>query len=284
MQTKNNTRQGYWKNKRRDSHTLRRLSESKYVKVIQYNKFGDLIKIWDSIKDVAQIVFDDYRVVNGGSQSIVYDILNCTTIKSRFKVGYYWFKEIELLNKFGKIPQKINILALRQEEIQKRRLAYKKSTKSRTHVKKYCVLHYDERGKFIARYNSSKHAAYKLKTTQKIIERICTGKTKNPVYNLKYGEKTLQPINESYPQYEVQPIIRPRKEYQKTRTRYQIIQYDEFDNQIRVFNDTMHCHKVLKISESQIRLLCLGKRDYIIFKRKKIILKYGEKKQIIYGN
>lgn len=279
----NNTRQGYWKNKRRDSHTLRRLSESKYVKVIQYNKFGDLVKIWNSIKDVAEQVFKDYRIINGGSQSIVYDLLNYRTLENRFKNGHYWFKEIELLNKFKKIPAKLNIVSLKQEEIHKRKLAYKKSSKSRTHMKKYCVLHYSEDGKLIAKYNSSKHAAYKLKTTQKTIERICTGKTKNPVYNLKYGEKTLQPINESYPKYEIKPIIKPRKEYQKTRTRYQIIQYDYLGNQIRVFKDTMHCSKILKISESQIRLLCLGKKDFIMCNRKKIYLKYGEKKQILYG-
>jgi hypothetical protein len=229
-------------------------------------------------------VFNDYRIVDGGSQSIAYDVLGCRTVEGKFKNGYYWFKEIELIKKFGKVPEKLNIIALKQEEIHKRKLAYKKSMKSRTHIKKYSVLHYDEKGKLIAKYNSSKHAAYKLRTTQKTIERICTGKTKNPAYNLKYGEKSLQPINESYPNYEIKPIIRPRKEYQKTRTRYQIIQYDEMGNQIRIFKDTSHCSRILKISESQIRLLCMGKKDYILHRNKKIILKYGEKKQIVYGN
>lgn len=281
---KTNTRQGYWKNKKRDSNTLRRLSESKYVKVIEYNKFGNYIKSWDSIKDVAEFVFNDYRIVNGGSKSIAYRMLKSTTIKGRFRMGSYWFRELELLNKFGKIPIRLNIDKLKEEELYKRRFSYKKSLKPRTHSKKYSVLHYNEDGKLIAKYNSSKHAAFKLNTTPRTIERICTGKIKNSVYNLKYGEKSLQPIDESYPNYEIKPILKLRKEYQKTRTRYQVIQYDESGNQLRIFKNTTHCSKILKISESQIRSLCLGKKEFITLKNKKIYLKYGEKKQIIYNS
>ena len=275
MRIKNNTIGGYWKNKKRDSHTLRRLSESKYVKVYQYDRFGTIVRIWDSIKDVAQQVFGDYRVVNGSSHSIIYGILfRHGRIKNKFENGSYWFKEIELINRFGKIPEKINIALIEEEEKQKFRLDYRKNV-IRTHVKKYSILHYDENGNFYFKYNSSKHAAYCLRLSRKIIERICNGSTKNPVYNLKYGEKSLQPIDEIYPDYEILPIVRPPKEYQKTRTRYQVIQYDDSGNIVRIFKNTTHCKNSLKIYETQVRALCLGKRDCLIINNEKIFLKYG---------
>jgi hypothetical protein len=100
---------GYWRGKKRDSNTLKKLSESKYIKVVQYDKDGNLIKIWDSCKDAAIAIFKDYQIINGSAKSKIYDVLECKTIKNRFIYDSYWFKEKETIG-FGFKNPPIKIL------------------------------------------------------------------------------------------------------------------------------------------------------------------------------
>ena len=272
---------GYWQNKKRDAHTLKRLSESKFKKIAEYDAKGNLRKIWDSAKEIGNKVFDDYEVVNGGSKSRIYDILKYRIIDNKFQENSYWFRVSELIEMFGEVPSKINIDKMREEERQVRGNSYRKMMKRRTHVKRYSVLHYDNDGKLINKYNSTKHAAYMLKTSEMTVKRICMGKTKNPIFNLKYGEKTHQPINESYPDYELMQHPRPsnRKHRKKTRTKYTVIQLDQYGNKMKVYDSVEDAANKLKIKESMVRTLCLNKKDYLIHNGKKISLKYGDKKQ-----
>lgn len=273
---------GYWKNKKRDANTIAKLNESKFIKIAQYNADGDLVKVWDSIKDVAIKIFKDYKIINGGSKSQIYSLLRNKLIDNKFKHNSYWFRVSDLKNDFGELPQKINIDEIRTNQKIKKANITRKVVNKKTHMKKYSVLHYDLDGKLIAKYNSTKHAAYELKTSQKIVERICGGKTKNPVYNLKYGEKTPQPINEKFPSYEV---VRQRKEkkYVKTKTRYSVIQLDEDGNKMCVYADVKEAANKLNIKESMVRTLCLNKKDSYILNGKIISLKYGNKIQTTYG-
>jgi hypothetical protein len=50
-----------------------------------------------------------------------------------------------------------------------------------------------------------------LKTTISNIQRFCSGARHNDYYILKYGEKSLQPVNEKYPEYTVEPLRPIRK-------------------------------------------------------------------------
>lgn len=273
------TTNGYWKNKKRDPNTKKRLSESKFIKILQYDELGNLIKIWNSAKEVALKVFKDYVILNGGSKSKIYDVLNCKIIDNKFHHNSYWFRYSEIFNKYKKIPIYININDIRKKEKINRGLKYKNGLKKRTHIKKYTILHYDLDGKLINKYNNSKHAAYVLKTTHKVIERICNGTTKNPVFNLKYGEKTSQPIDESYPNYETIKLPKSKKKYTKTRTKYTVIQMDEFGNHTFTHNNVEQASNLFKISENLVRKLCIN-NDIFIFNGKKISLKYGDKKTI----
>jgi len=268
---------GYWKNKKRDANTIEKLGESKFIKIAQYDVDGNLVKIWNSAKEIAIKIFDDYKIINGGSKSQIYDILDCKIIDNKFHHNAYWFRVTELKKKYNEIPSQINIDKIRNNERVKRGGKKKRILNQRTHVKKYSVLHYDSNGKLIAKYHSSKHAAYELKTTQKNIKKICNGRAKNPVYNLKYGAKTSQPIDESYPDYEIQKPVKPKKKRVKTRTKYTIIQVDEFGNNICTYDSVEDAANKLKIKENLVRRLCLNKKDYFIYEGKKISLKYGHK-------
>jgi len=68
--------EGYWVGKEKDIHTLNRLSESKHKAIYQYDQSGKLIKSWKLIKDAATKVFKDYKVINGGSRSKLYGIVD----------------------------------------------------------------------------------------------------------------------------------------------------------------------------------------------------------------
>ncbi|MFW6246722.1 MAG: NUMOD1 domain-containing DNA-binding protein [bacterium] len=270
---------GYWKDKKRDANTIKKLSESKFIKIAQYDASGKLIKIWNSAKEIAIKIFDDYEIVDGGSKSQIYSILKCKIIDNKFHFNSYWFKVSELKKKYNEIPPKLDIDKIRNDERRIRGKANKGVLRKKTHIKKYSVLHYDYNGKLINKYRSSKHAAYELKITQKVVERICNGRTKNPVYNLKYGAKTIQPVEETYPDYEIVKPIKPAKIRAKTRTKYTVIQLDEFGNKMCVYDSVEDAANKLKIKEAIVRKLCLNKKNFFIYEGKKISLKYGEKIQ-----
>lgn len=114
-------KRGFWEGKERDAHTLQRLSESKFKRVVQYDSEGNLVKVWKSGKDAAIHVFKDYVVINGGGDTKLYTVLGATTLKGRCKLNSYWFKEQELIKFFGLLPKKLNLAILYAEECKRRK-------------------------------------------------------------------------------------------------------------------------------------------------------------------
>jgi len=95
--------------KTRDAHTIQRLSESKFKKIVQYDADGNLMKVWDSGKEVGIKIFKDYVVAKDGTdcKTALYYILKSPNLKNRFRHNSYWFKETELRSLFNCIPKKI---------------------------------------------------------------------------------------------------------------------------------------------------------------------------------
>lgn len=258
----------YWLGKKRDANTIKRLHESKHKKVLQYDLNGNLIKIWDSGKEVAIEVFKDYRIINGGGNSSLYSLLSNANPKRRRKHGSYWFKEED----FDRIPTKISIPIMH--------FRYKNSKpppKLPTHQTLYTVVRYDVDGNVICRYDNVQEAAYELKTSVCTIQRFCRGARYNGHYILKYGEKTMQPVNIEYPKYKCKPLKKYKrpskaKPYQHTST---LITIERLVNGevVQTYDDVRHAAIMLGIKVSLVRSICYGK------KHKKVVpeLRYGKK-------
>lgn len=122
-------KRGYWEGKKRDNNTIQRLTESKYKRIIQYDKDGNLVKVWNSGKEIGIEVFKDYKLVNGGGESLIYDITRRTTFKNRFVKNSYWIKEEELQTTV--IPKKLNIQKIIDDQksfkTEKRKKLYKEN-------------------------------------------------------------------------------------------------------------------------------------------------------------
>lgn len=199
--------QGYWIGKTRDANTLNRLSESKHIKVLEYNINGEFIRSWKSIKEVATVVIKDYQIINGSGDSKLYGVMSSPYFKSRLLMSSYWFRETELLKHFNCTPKKMNMEKIFEIQKQKK----KQSSKLRTQniwENMYAVIHYNPDGTIKAKYDSTKDAAYQLKTTTTVIGRFCRGNYVDDNYILKYGEKTKQPRYKEYPKYDAQPLNR----------------------------------------------------------------------------
>ena len=200
-------KRGFWEGKKRDPHTLQRLSESKYKRVVQYDLDGNRIKIWNSGKQVATEVFRDYRVVNGAGCTRLYRVLDASTLKGKLKFGSYWFREAELRKKYRYLPKKLDIDALKKAEIRRKKASHKKATTYR----RYTIIYCDKQGKEIRRFRNCIEAGYELKLSPSVVSRICRGKVVPRDYVLKYGEKELQPINFSCPKYQTRPVNAKRR-------------------------------------------------------------------------
>lgn len=200
-------KRGYWDGKKRDENTLLMLSQSKYKQYAQYDKSGNLVKIWKSGKDVAINVFNDYKIVNGSANSSIYRLTKNSLIQNRFKHNSYWFQLKELIIHFNGIPQKLNILNLIKEENIKKSINRKAS--NRLFVKKYTVEQFDKTSNdLITIFMSCEEAAYNLKLHKKTIRLLCTNKIATENFELKYGEKLLQPLNIKYPEYKINSLIK----------------------------------------------------------------------------
>ena len=214
-------KRGYWEGKERDKHTLTRLSESKFKKVYQYDDKGNLVKIWRSAKAAATMVFKDYHVFKGSACSELYNVLRRSTLKNKFKHNYYWFREEDLIKMYNpnSIPKHIYLYGINLEEHKKRSIIRKNTVVE--NIRKASVIHYDIKGNIIARYKNTAVAAYILKTTMHNIQKLCSGKMINKNYLLMYGEKSLQPVREKYPEYTIEPLRRDgKKTYTKTGIKY----------------------------------------------------------------
>jgi len=277
--------QGYWVGKKRDANTLKRLSESKYQKFVQYDKDGVLLKVWNSGKEAGLQVFKDYEVINGCGKTALYKIVTHTGINNRLSHDSYWFKAEELLNYFKGIPNKLNIEAIRREEIRKKYKAPlckvcgetdKEKFYPRNKVKcKACMCKYHEevlRGQnrhTVVRYNDDNtirqvydnlyHAAFELKLSSKSVQRLCRGKLSSPNYILKYGEKKIQTQSIRYPKYVIQtlPKIKKRKQYVRTKTSYSV---EQFENGICIhsFKNIRSASEFLGIKPAVVGQICRG--------------------------
>lgn len=202
-------KRGYWEGKIKDKYTITRLSESKFKRVYQYDDKGDLVKIWRSGKAAATIVFKDYCVIKGGAVSELYSILRSKGLKNKFRHGYYWFREEDLKAMYNPnpIPRHIYLYGINLEQHKKRSIARKHTIVE--NIRKYSIIHSDTEGHVIFKYKNTAHAAYMLKTNLTTIQKLCRGLKQNDYYILKYGEKSLQPVNEKYPEYTVEELRRP---------------------------------------------------------------------------
>ncbi|MFW6243421.1 MAG: NUMOD1 domain-containing DNA-binding protein [bacterium] len=182
-------RKGYWLGKKKDQHTLDRLSESKFKKVIQYDMNGNLIKEWPSIKCVAVNVFDDYRIVNGGSKSKIYSLLKNTRLRNKSAFNSYWFLADDLLKMYDdKIPNKLDIKKINDDYKQK--LIESRKGKS-LYIKCYTIITYNDDGLY-EKFDNINEASEKLKLSTSHIGKCCRHKLKLPNGNfVKYGEKTV---------------------------------------------------------------------------------------------
>lgn len=203
-------KRGYWEGKQRDANTIKRLAESKYIKVVEYDEHGGLKKIWNSAKEVAIKVFGDYEVVNGGGKTSLYDKLNANCIKGRLYKNSYWFRYSELIEYFNQVPKKLNIENIRKTEKEKRSQSYRRAYANKTHTSLYTVEKYVD-GKLVETYLNTSEAGYKLRLTQHTVQKICRGCMSCADYELKYGEKVLQPIRPVYPKYKIRAVKRKKK-------------------------------------------------------------------------
>lgn len=165
----------YWTGKKRDSNTLKQLSKSKYKKIVQYDEDGYLVKIWDSAKDVASKIFNDYKVKDGSGNTKFYGYLSSPNLKTRFKKGYYWIKLEEFVD--NKAPQFIDIqyiLDKQKKEYNERvSISRKKSKKVKT-CQNIPIFEINPiTKKIIGRYPSAKIAGEKLNIQPSSINRIC---------------------------------------------------------------------------------------------------------------
>lgn len=196
---------GYWENKTRDANTLKRLSESKYIRFVEYDVEGKLKKIWSSGKEVGTEVFKDYRVVNGSAVTCIYSIAKRKLIRNRFRNNSYWFSESELIKHFGIIPKKINIDAIiKQQKIDARRC---ESNINRILINKYTVERLDDNMNVTETFLNVNEAAFKLKLNLSTVKQLCHGRFSKSKYKLRYGKKVKQLISIQYPKYKTLPHI-----------------------------------------------------------------------------
>jgi hypothetical protein len=189
--------QGYWIGKTRDANTLLKLSESKYKQVVQYDINGNLIKIWDSIKEAATMVFKDYKIIKGSGCSLLYSVLSGTKLSTKLRHGSYWFGSDELTESFGVIPTRLKLDVMYENE-KIRRKAVHKTHKTHTSIMSsiYTVNQFNDKGVLINKFANVYEAAYLLNLSVKQIQRVCNGIKIREVVYLKYGEKTRQPYNQ----------------------------------------------------------------------------------------
>jgi len=274
---------GYWIGKVKDKHTINRLSESKYKKLCQYDNTGALTKVWNSYKEAATIVFKDYKILKGGASSDLYRIIGNQYINKRFKHNSYWFSEKELIDNFGTIPIKLNIskILANQKEIRK---ANKKQYTITEH-KKYSVIHYNQDGSIKTTYANTFEAAYALKTTIHIIQKLCRGSVKNNNYLLKYGEKTIQPVYNNYDEYTIEPLVKESKPIKsakiilpKLTRRNHTVLYYENNILIKEYPSVRIAADEFKLRVDEVRYICANNRKK---SKNTLDLRLGEKKQYI---
>ena len=276
-------KRGYWQDRKRDVHTLSRLSESKYKSVCQFDSNGYLVKTWSSGKEIALTCIGDYKVVNGSSESIIYNIIGGGRIKTHFYLDSYWFKSEDLIKAFSVVPKKLNIQAILAEEKRQAKLNRIENAhlyKTRTSHLVYSVIDLRNPLEPIT-YPTIGECAWKCKASIKTIMRLC-----HDGICFKYSGKSLQPLNISYPEYDVEMNYASTKElyypdpekekvktYVHTRTTTSVKLYIG-DILTSTWTDIDSCCDELGISNGSARYILSGKAL-----RPKYDLRYGQKIQ-----
>lgn len=189
---------GYWEGKERDEHTLQRLSESKFKKIVQYDVNGKLIKVWGSGKSIGIEFLKDYVVSDGAGKTKIYLVLK-RKIKNRLFHNSYWFKEEELLKSFSKIPIKLNIGAIIEQE----RIKSKKNNKYKinSNTKVFSVRRLSKNKKHLHTYFTAEDAAKRYKVNVNSIRRACRLGQELCGYFWEYGEKQKVKLNKKTGKY-----------------------------------------------------------------------------------
>lgn len=101
---------GYWEGKKRDANTIKRMTESKYKPVCQYDLDGNLVNVWDSILDVARYLGIEVKKNKKGKSggTVLNGKLRSKGLNTRLINGFYWIKREEL-NNYKVVPVKISI-------------------------------------------------------------------------------------------------------------------------------------------------------------------------------
>lgn len=269
---------GFWEGKTRDPHTLKRLSESKYIKVCQYDDKGVLLKIWDGAKEAAIEVFGDYSLDATHGKSKLYLATRATTMKSSFRLGYYWFRASDMEKQYGLVPKKLNLAEMLANEKERQRLARLNTVrKPTTHTTRATVIQYNEEGEEIQRFDNTSHAAYELKISFVMVQRFCRGTSYNSNYILGFGPKKLQPMNPKYPKYVIncKKHVKPPKVKMTSRTYREILHY-KGEVLLRTYEGMTDAKKKLGFNESKIRRLC--ETGIVLYNRR---LEWGEKKTVL---
>ena len=177
----------YWDGKVKDRHTIDRMSESKHIKIVQYDINGNIIKIWSSGKEIGIKLIKDYKVTNGSGKTKIYLIVCRKTISKRFYLGSYWFKESELKKNFDSIPKKINIPAI----IKYQKVENKKNRKyvPANFTSIYSIDRLSPRGKIMNSYPSAEIVAEKFNCSAGSLRRACKNGDKYAGHYWKYGDK-----------------------------------------------------------------------------------------------
>lgn len=163
---------GFWEGKKRDKHTLKRLSESKHKRVVCYKKNGEIKKIYSSAKDIAKNVIGDYKVENGSGCSKIYTMMQHKTIKHRKYNDNYFFYEKELKEHFSCIPKKLNISALLAND-EKEKAEKKRFFKKRTTVTRYKVQQYNLDAELLHEFTCAKQASDFHELHETTINKAC---------------------------------------------------------------------------------------------------------------
>ncbi len=181
---------GFWKNKKRDENTILKLSESKYKKIIQYNENGNLLQVWDSGKEAAIKIFDDYKTNNGKGTSRLYSIIKRKLFNKRFERESYWFTYNEMISIYNTIPKQIIIASFRNSwELIHPKKIRKESVVVRVRVS-HKIIEYGTKNTIINTYTNAIEAAKLLDVSHSFIRRLCRTNKKMKNGNwFGYGEK-----------------------------------------------------------------------------------------------
>ena len=272
----------YWRGKTRDAHTIQRLAESKYTRICQYDDKGVLVKVWAGAKEAAIEVFGDYQVIKNSGKTDLYNAMRATTMKSSFRLGYYWFRASDMERHFGLVPKKLNLAVILDKEKQRKR-EIRKTSKPSTHTTRATVIQYNKSGEEIQRFDNTSHAAYELKISLSMVQRYCRGNQYNDNYILSFGPKVLQAVNPQYPKYKIRfkkSKHKLKKTKVKTKTTYRVKQHKN-GIVVKRFDSICEAAQHFGLKESTIKRL--GRGEMKLNYNNYPILKLGRKVNVVVG-